>query len=299
MGQPERERTKWKRENFPTKNSNLRHSLDCSQNKGLSEYQLRASHLQTGPSPCQRQRGRLVTARAGRQGAILAPEMASSTKLWAGSQLLTRSSWDPGRLMSARRVAARDQLPRGDTGHTWDGALAAHPGNWVAGTGEVIKTPDHLGQCAHQAPGLLSSLDLGRAQNAWPTQSVASWSTWEPEPEQLRPGKCAKPRAHFGQFPCRATWSLSSVDQESTSTVSWGKPSVILTLRALPTHSSDYLFVLFLPPHSTTERVSLNKWPPSPPCVMVEIRHWRDLQIEEAKKSKEEGNALEVTGVTD
>ena len=32
--------------------------------------------------------------------------------------LLTKSSWDHGRLTSARRVAARDQLPRGDTQHT-------------------------------------------------------------------------------------------------------------------------------------------------------------------------------------
>ena len=34
--------------------------------------------------------------------------------------------------------------------------------------------------------------------------------------------------------PCRATWSLSSVDQESTHAVSGGKPSVDQTLQALP-----------------------------------------------------------------
>ena len=33
------------------KSSNLRHSMACSQNKGLSKYQRRASQLQTGPSP--------------------------------------------------------------------------------------------------------------------------------------------------------------------------------------------------------------------------------------------------------
>ena len=59
-----------------------------------------------------------------------------------------------------------------------------------------------------------------------------------------------------------------------------------------------YLFAMFLPPHSTIEQVSLNKWPPSSPCVKVEIRHWRDLQTEEAKINKE-GTALEVTGATD
>ena len=34
------------------------------------------------------------------------------------SQLPTKSFWDPGWLTSARRVALRDQLPRGDTQHT-------------------------------------------------------------------------------------------------------------------------------------------------------------------------------------
>ena len=33
------------------KSSNLRHSMGCSQNKGLSKHQRRASQLQTGPSP--------------------------------------------------------------------------------------------------------------------------------------------------------------------------------------------------------------------------------------------------------
>ena len=39
------------KKNFPTKSSNLRHCLACSQNKGLSEYQRRASQLRTSPSP--------------------------------------------------------------------------------------------------------------------------------------------------------------------------------------------------------------------------------------------------------
>ena len=37
--------------------------------------------------------------------------MASSTELRAGSQLLTKSSWGPGRLTCARSIAARDQPP--------------------------------------------------------------------------------------------------------------------------------------------------------------------------------------------
>ena len=47
-----RERDKRKnRENFPMKGSNLMHELARSQNKGLNEYQKRASGLCIGPSP--------------------------------------------------------------------------------------------------------------------------------------------------------------------------------------------------------------------------------------------------------
>ena len=72
------------------------------------------------PSPWG-QRGRHTMARARRQraAAVLAPEMASSSKLWADSQLLTISSWDLGPLTSAWSVAAWDQLCREDTRHTW------------------------------------------------------------------------------------------------------------------------------------------------------------------------------------
>ena len=52
----EREKKKKKKKTFPQKA--LRHSLARSQNKGLSEYQRRASELWTGPSPRRRQRGR-------------------------------------------------------------------------------------------------------------------------------------------------------------------------------------------------------------------------------------------------
>ena len=51
------------------------------------------------------------------------------------------------------------------------------------------------GVCAHQAPGHLSCLGLGRAQNTGPTESVPLWSTWEPE--QHSSGKCTQPRDHF------------------------------------------------------------------------------------------------------
>ena len=156
--------------------------------------------------------------------------------------MLTKSCWDPEWSTSTRRVTARDQLPRGDTRHTRDGALMAHLETKELGPGRRLTRTAHLGQCAGKAPGCLSCLDLGRAQNAHPTESVPLYSTQEPEPEQLRPRQCTKSRARFGQFPCRATWSLSSVDQESICALSWGKPNVVHTLRALPTHASDIYF---------------------------------------------------------
>ena len=105
--------------------------------------------------------------------------------------------------------------------------------------GEGLNAPPTWGAGAHQAPGHLSCLDLGRAQNAGPTESVPLCNTQEPEPEWLRSGKSTQPRACLRRFPCRATWKLSNVDWESTPAMSWGKPSMAETLRALPTHASD------------------------------------------------------------
>ena len=70
-------------------------------------------------------------------------------------------------------------------------------------------------ECTCQAPGHLSCLNLGRAQNTGPNESAPLLSIQEPEPERLRPEKCTQPRAHFRNFPCRAIWSLSSVDQKA------------------------------------------------------------------------------------
>ena len=83
---------------FPVKGSNAtRCLLACSQNKGLSNYQRRANRLPYKCPLAPEAEGRCAPARAkGTLAAILAPETASSTKLWAGSQLLTISSWDPG-----------------------------------------------------------------------------------------------------------------------------------------------------------------------------------------------------------
>ena len=117
------------------------------------------------------------------------------------------------------------------------------PSSWDGGGDK--SQPSTGGDCPRQAPAHLSCLDTGWAQNAGPTKSVPLWNTQKPESEQLRPGKCTQPRACFRQFPCRATWSLSSVDWESTRPVSGSKPTVAKTLRALPTHASDICLQCF------------------------------------------------------
>ena len=71
--------------------------------------------MQTGPSPAG-DRGQTGASQSWK-GTNSAPVMASSTKLRPDFQFLTKTSWDSGQLTSARRVAARDQLPRGDTHH--------------------------------------------------------------------------------------------------------------------------------------------------------------------------------------
>ena len=73
-----------------------------------------------------------------------------------------------------------------------------------------------------------------------------------------------------GPAPYRAAWSLSSVDGERTPAMSGGKPSVAGTLRVLPTHASD---ICLQCPSLPTAGLNVNKRPPPPTCVRVEIRH--------------------------
>ena len=61
--------------------------------------------------------------------------------------------------------------------------------------------PPTGGDCAHQTPGHLSCSDLGRAQNAGPTESAPLRTTRVPEPERFRPGECIQPRACLRQLP--------------------------------------------------------------------------------------------------
>jgi len=72
-----------------------------------------------------------------------------------------------------------------------------HPENRAAEMGEVLSSRDQ----ARQTPGHLSCLDLGRAENTGPTESVSLRTTRVPEPEWLRPWKGIQPRASLRQFP--------------------------------------------------------------------------------------------------
>ena len=60
------------------------------------------------------------------------------------------------------------------------------PSSWDGGG--YKSQPSTAGDCVHQAPGNLSSSDLGWAQNTGPTKHAPLWSTREPGPEWLRPG---------------------------------------------------------------------------------------------------------------
>ena len=132
-------------------------------------------------------------------------------------------------MTSARRVAARNQLPRRDTRRT----RPASP-ETEAGTSEGIRhtTP---GECAHQAPACLSCSDRGRHK----TQAQPSLHFYV-VPENLNlSGLGLGSACNSGPAPWRAAWSLSSVDGGSTHVASRGKPSVARTLGVLPTQASE------------------------------------------------------------
>jgi len=145
-----------------------------------------------------------------------------------------------------------------------------------------------VGQGTCQTPDCLSCSDLGRAQNACPTVSVPLQSTHEPE--RLRSGRCTKCRVLFGQCPRRAPWRLSSVDPGSTSCLELGQTQSIHV--STPHTHQRYLFEVFLPPHNTTEQVSLT-------LVSGQKLDNEEACKQEAKINKEGGITLEVTGATD
>ena len=200
MGKPEREKKERERENYPAKGANLRHYQARSQNKGLRKYQGTASRLWTGPSPA---RDKQAGGSQRWKGTITAPERPLPPNCKEAS-LLIKTSWDAGRLTSARRVVARDQLPR-----SWNGVPIVHTENWAAGMEKVIRCTPNLGVTAltkhlvtwaawtweghkmQAQPSLylcgvpenmnLSCLDLGSTRNPGPASDSSRHSNLEPE----------------------------------------------------------------------------------------------------------------------
>ena len=244
---------------------------DCA----LANTKGEQAHCHLGPSfPGGREAGVRQSVRKQGVTVILAPKTTFSTKLWSGCQLLTTCFWDPGRFTSTRSVTARDQLP--EETHSTPGTVPL----WCIqeteqpGLGRCIRHTTHLGQCSCQVRGHLSMLNLGRAQNTQPIGlcAFAEYSrTWVAE----RPWKCTKHRVHVGQCTCKTPWSLSSVDLGSTSCPGLRQTQCGPSTVSIHHTWQQYLLAVSLLFQSTIEQVSLNKWPPSPSHVRVEIRHWR------------------------
>ena len=121
------------------------------------------------PIPHQRQAGE---GSQSQKGAIAAPERHRISNCKQTS-LLTKTSWDSGGSTSARRVTARDQLPRRDTRCAH--CIPRKPSGWDRGRDKSQTSTG--GDYARQGTGHLTYLDLGREQNAGPTKSVPLWST--------------------------------------------------------------------------------------------------------------------------
>ena len=165
----------------------------------------------------------------------------------------------------------RSQKPASQKGHKVH--PTSPPGNWGWNRGGD-KAHCTQGECAHLAPGSLSCSDRGRHKTqAQPSLCLCG------VPKNLNLSSLGLGNAHnSGPAPCRAAWSLSSVDGESTY-CEWGQTQCGRNIASAPHTRQRFLPAVPLPPH-TTEQANLNKRPPPPACVRVEIRYWGDLQTE-------------------
>ena len=195
------------------------------------------------------------------KGAIAAPERHYLSNCKQAS-LLTKISWGSRQSSSA-----------------WEGAQAVYPENRAAGTGQAINRSDRARQTPHQ----LSCSDLGRAQNAGPTESAPCLNLSSLD----LGGECSLGPASDGTR--RSNLEPEQCGQGGHMHHEWGQTQCGWDTAS--THQC-YLLAVSLPPHSTTEQVSLKKVSTTaPPCVREKIRHWRDQQTE----AKTEGTTLEVT----
>ena len=183
-------------DSYPTKSPNLRHHQTRSQNKNRAEV------AGCGPAHPQPEAGRRGQPEL--EGGNCVQREASSTKLQAG--FIANQDFLGFWTVNIRREDHRQRSPP----HHHQKRHMAHlrrctcctprkPSSWDGGGDK--SQPSTGGDSTRRAPGHLSSLDLGRTQNAGPAKSAPLWSTREPEPEQLIPGMCMKPRAHLRQFP--------------------------------------------------------------------------------------------------
>jgi len=170
------------------------------------------------------------------------------------AHLRRRASCTPRKLSSRDGGGNKSKPPIGAT------ALAKHLVTWAARTweGHKMKAQPSLRLCGVPKNLFLSSLDMESACNPGPASDSSQQSNLEPEQYRLEKHTCYE----RGQTQC-------------------GRDIV-----STPHTCQWYLFAVFLSPCSTTEQVSLNKWPAPPPCVRAEIRHWRGQQTEEAKMNR-------------
>ena len=138
---------------------------------------------------------RAAIAKSGNRG----PREASFTKLQAGF-LVNQGFlgfWTAGIRQEGRSLRSVSQ--KRHTAHLERRARCTPRKGALGRGGDKTWSPTG-GDCARQAPGHLSCSDLGRAQNAGPTEPAPLWSTRVPVPERLRPGECTQPRAGHRQF---------------------------------------------------------------------------------------------------
>ena len=144
----------------------LRHSLTCSQNKGLYKYQRRANQLQTGASPHQRQRGRQVTEEPEARGNVGPRDgiLHQTVRRLPVANQVFLGSWTVGIYQEGRSQRSAPQR----------------------------RHMAHQRRCSRCAPGKLSSWDGGGDRTHSPPGAVRSPSSWLPE--LLGPGKGTKHR---------------------------------------------------------------------------------------------------------
>ena len=128
--------------------------------------------------------------------------------------------------------------------------LVVHPENRAAGMGEVISHSDLARQTHH-----LSCSDLGRAQNAGPTESASLRTTRVPDLRSLDlGGACSPGLASDGSW-----WSNLEPEQCGQGGYTRREQGQAQCGRGTASTRQCYLFAASLPPHSTTDQVSLKK----------------------------------------